>query len=718
MSSDRSAAAEDPRFSPRFEEDGSLQPCRLCGQTPSRVQDYMYVMSFLLMTRHATYEDQLCRGCATRTALKEQVKSALLGWWGIPWGLLTLKAMWINTRALLRWSTVPAVVALLSAALVLAVPVGVAWLGWHSSEEEQVARQTGDWVDEEVVQQVEEGHRLFDQGELEQALESYRRAQQRAPGSSVTNFQVALLSYLLGRPEEALPFARRAEELAPDDVQNQALHGALLVMTGHLEEARLYAEKLRGVEPADVEMAFFLHEIASALGDDSELLRASDAWLALDPEAETPRFSELLALVRLDRVEEAQAYRASLPEEVAGREEYARLAAVVEFRAAPLERLPALLERWAAEGAPPAPPEMWVAAAERAGVLEEARSRVHAWLAQPATPGDAWLSAQPWFPEEAWRPALESYLATRSEPAPALLLLSLMDRRSERPAVLALARRAHATDHPLAAAVDGFYFRALEEQEGPEVARVELARHVAARPNHPPCLVALARLELEVDPERARETLAQAEAAGSEEPELTALLDLIRREVAIAGGRPEEALADAEESPARQSSLDDYLELLLAEAAFHAGHPQELDRHLAPFASGRPQGEDAPALLLAWMQQIASGDRLTYRGDVNRWLERDGEELRRSESATALGLLLVEERVDRAWVESSLGRRDAPTLELVALVAAIAEAGEQRPDLTPWEAFVARHPPGHFAVRLARTVLERRGYAEGAGRGA
>ena len=127
------------------------EPCSECGQQPARTQEYMYVMSFLVFTRHSRYPAHLCRSCATRSALGEQLKSALLGWWGVPWGLMTFQALWVNSRALLRWSTLSAGVAVLAGLAGLALPFALGYYIYDTSREQARAEATGDWISEEVV---------------------------------------------------------------------------------------------------------------------------------------------------------------------------------------------------------------------------------------------------------------------------------------------------------------------------------------------------------------------------------------------------------------------------------------------------------------------------------------------------------------------------------------------------------------------------------------
>src|SRR5262245_44671103 len=103
-------------------EQGADLRCERCGASPARVNTYMRVMSFLVLTRPRTWQALHCRDCATRTALGELGKSVALGWWGIPWGLMTFAAIFRNVRSLARWSRLPAAAALALGVLCLAPP--------------------------------------------------------------------------------------------------------------------------------------------------------------------------------------------------------------------------------------------------------------------------------------------------------------------------------------------------------------------------------------------------------------------------------------------------------------------------------------------------------------------------------------------------------------------------------------------------------------------
>lgn len=205
----------EPRWFPDAVESGDQEPCVRCGATPTRTNEYMRVMSFVLLTRYSTYQARLCRGCATRVGLTELGKSALLGWWGIPWGLLTVAAIFKDLRSLFRWSRLPKAAVLLSGLLVLAVPVGVG--AWYMRGEMRTkeAKQTGDWGSAEVSKLVDQGHEQVNQGKPEAALGFYLKAHEQAPNSSIVNYSLATTYVSLGDFRQALRYGARAEELAP-----------------------------------------------------------------------------------------------------------------------------------------------------------------------------------------------------------------------------------------------------------------------------------------------------------------------------------------------------------------------------------------------------------------------------------------------------------------------------------------------------------------------
>jgi hypothetical protein len=64
-------------------------PCPQCGK-PAPVDLYQSyrVVSMLILTRWATDNHFVCKACARQAQRKALAYSALLGWWGLPFGLI------------------------------------------------------------------------------------------------------------------------------------------------------------------------------------------------------------------------------------------------------------------------------------------------------------------------------------------------------------------------------------------------------------------------------------------------------------------------------------------------------------------------------------------------------------------------------------------------------------------------------------------------------
>jgi len=65
-------------------------PCPRCGRRNGPVELYVShrVWSALVVTNTKSTPTISCRSCATRRKLADTFSSLLLGWWGIPWGLV------------------------------------------------------------------------------------------------------------------------------------------------------------------------------------------------------------------------------------------------------------------------------------------------------------------------------------------------------------------------------------------------------------------------------------------------------------------------------------------------------------------------------------------------------------------------------------------------------------------------------------------------------
>lgn len=83
-------------------------PCPVCNQKqgPVDVHASHKIMSFLIMTSWSSNPRVSCNRCGTKAQLGALVYSILLGWWGIPWGILmTPVQIGKNIIALLKTDT-------------------------------------------------------------------------------------------------------------------------------------------------------------------------------------------------------------------------------------------------------------------------------------------------------------------------------------------------------------------------------------------------------------------------------------------------------------------------------------------------------------------------------------------------------------------------------------------------------------------------------------
>lgn len=75
--------------------------CPLCGSRNSRINATMVkeVMSFILITNYSSKIKVGCQSCLDKANESATLKTALLGWWGFPWGLIrTPMALFANVK--------------------------------------------------------------------------------------------------------------------------------------------------------------------------------------------------------------------------------------------------------------------------------------------------------------------------------------------------------------------------------------------------------------------------------------------------------------------------------------------------------------------------------------------------------------------------------------------------------------------------------------------
>ncbi|MCP4653911.1 MAG: hypothetical protein GY856_00690, partial [bacterium] len=614
-------------------------------------------MSFIIFTRHAEYDAILCRRCATSQGLKELAKSALLGWWGIPWGLLTLKAIWINIRSLARWSTLPAGAPPLLAAAALAVPLAVGCFVWDRTREAESGKATGDYVSEAVASWVERGHERFNAGDSEGALEFYLRAHEAAPDSGVINYLLASTYFNLGAAPTAFAYARRAEEIDPNDASKIALHGVLELGLGKREEAEACAGRLVGKTLADYDDVGWTVELLYNLEDWQELLRVSELGMGSFPDALHFRFMQLSSLLALDRIEDFRAAHEVLAEEERQDESIRLAQKVFLMRTEPLSQIGSLTAGWV-EGYPPTVMQQLATAAERSRQLPPVRAAVREWLHDPKTPGDAWATASPWFAQQRWPQELDDYLAVRTETSPGLLRLQTMDPVRERDRLLALADRLRNLEHPLTPWIDVIYFTHATGKLPRARRSSEFVEHVTEHPDHIPCRLALAHHLLEDEPAAARVLIEELKSSLSEDPAFAHAVRLVDTMLLIVEERLDEAATTISAIPpgiVLPFVVPAIVDLEAAEIAFHRGDEKTLHERLEQTLATDDPGAVAAGLVLRWSAQLAAGRELGYRSDVDRLLERPGEELEAGLSPSLQSILLAEERVDVAWVSRVTG---------------------------------------------------------------
>lgn len=76
-------------------------PCPVCKSNSDKLNATMIgnVMSFIIMTNYEKAIKIACPKCLDKFHNKAMIKTALLGWWGIPWGIIrTSQALILNSK--------------------------------------------------------------------------------------------------------------------------------------------------------------------------------------------------------------------------------------------------------------------------------------------------------------------------------------------------------------------------------------------------------------------------------------------------------------------------------------------------------------------------------------------------------------------------------------------------------------------------------------------
>ena len=75
--------------------------CKRCGKSDSSIKFafFPYVVSILVLSFRRAWSGVFCEECRKKEMLKAKLISLLLGWWGIPWGVIwTIKVLFFESN--------------------------------------------------------------------------------------------------------------------------------------------------------------------------------------------------------------------------------------------------------------------------------------------------------------------------------------------------------------------------------------------------------------------------------------------------------------------------------------------------------------------------------------------------------------------------------------------------------------------------------------------
>jgi tetratricopeptide (TPR) repeat protein len=248
--------------------------CFECGQPEAKLSSFMRVMSFVLITRHKEWKAFLCPSCTARTGSRELAISCVLGWWGIPWGILTLKAIALNTWSLLRSNLAGRFAAVvIVGGLVMAVTL-IVNASVRKSAEREAAKEAGNVVSRSVHFAYEEAMMLCDQGKFAEALEPLMRARAGAPRSSAINHLLGVVHVNLGDFTQAMKYLEQAHDAEPGNDMTTCQLATVCSTSGEPEKAY----RLLGEVIARTEMPVEVHKDYQGAGFSTGKGQALRAW--------------------------------------------------------------------------------------------------------------------------------------------------------------------------------------------------------------------------------------------------------------------------------------------------------------------------------------------------------------------------------------------------------------------------------------------------------
>ncbi len=300
------------------------QSCLACGGAGASLVKLERFWSFLLFSMTTPVEDYLCPACGTRKVRAELWRTALFGWWGMPWGALTPIHL---GRQLLTLSRTSGSVfkAFCHLPIALFVPLLVL-ASYHG-----LVRYAGS---ASSVDSLKQGRFYFERGEYARSIPFLRQALAARP-SVQARYMLARSLSATGAPEEAATELVEVLKLDPD---YRTARLALAEIRYRLGQLRRAAPLLAALLDKKLDRRVLL----LAVRVQSELGNGDQAWVLLGRGlTQWPNNSQLLRKrgdlhYRHGRVHKALAdYRAAWrasPDSLDLRLDYLRLAGLLGGR--------------------------------------------------------------------------------------------------------------------------------------------------------------------------------------------------------------------------------------------------------------------------------------------------------------------------------------------------------------------------------------------------
>jgi len=180
---------------------------------------------------------------------------------------------------------------------------GIAWarenMGAAPAEDGQLAPEA---ASEDVIQILEAGRDLQQQGDLEEALRRYREALVQNEEYPPTHVALASLYLQLEREDDALRELERAAELAPDSAFVWRQLGQLYLKRDDYEAGVAALEMAREADPQDQETHHMLGAayLYRSYSDAERAVQELEEAIRLDPEDAAAHYRLAMAYVRRD----------------------------------------------------------------------------------------------------------------------------------------------------------------------------------------------------------------------------------------------------------------------------------------------------------------------------------------------------------------------------------------------------------------------------------